>query len=68
MNRKPEVLPLNVKLESTTDTTIVSATTFLDKFLHDGVAIHAANNTVAAQLHQLHQGLKDERKRKKTHA
>ncbi|KAF7723610.1 pre-mRNA 3-end-processing factor fip1l1 [Apophysomyces ossiformis] len=65
MNRKPEVLPLNVKLESTMDTTIAGATTFLDKFLHDGVAIHAANNTVAAQLHQLHQGLKDERKRKK---
>ncbi|CAO3626309.1 unnamed protein product [Cunninghamella echinulata] len=60
---KPEPLPLNIKIESHKEIPISKATSLLDKFLHNGVAIHAANNTVSAQLHQLYQGLKDEKKR-----
>ncbi|CAO3609241.1 unnamed protein product [Cunninghamella blakesleeana] len=60
---KAEPLPLNIKIESNNEIPISKATTLLDKFLHNGVAIHAANNTVSAQLHQLYQGLKDEKKR-----
>lgn len=67
MSRRPELVPLNLKIESSKEATINNATAFLDKFLHEGVAIHAANNTVAAQLHQLHQGLKDEKKRSRGH-
>lgn len=63
MSRRPELVPLNLKIESSKEASISNATSFLDKFLHEGVAIHAANNTVAAQLHQLHQGLKEEKKR-----
>jgi hypothetical protein len=63
MSKRPELVPLNLKIESSKEAIISNATSFLDKFLHEGVAIHAANNTVAAQLHQLHQGLKDEKKR-----
>ncbi|OBZ86025.1 hypothetical protein A0J61_05924 [Choanephora cucurbitarum] len=63
MSRKSEIVPLNLKIESNKEISISSATSLLDKFLHDGVAIHAANNTVAAQLHQLHQGLKEEKKK-----
>lgn len=63
MSRRPELVPLNLKIESSKEASISSATSFLDKFLHEGVAIHAANNTIAAQLHQLHQGLKEEKKR-----
>ncbi|KAI8083951.1 uncharacterized protein B0P05DRAFT_636137 [Gilbertella persicaria] len=55
MSKKSELVPLNLKIESSKEMSISNATSFLDKFLHDGVAIHAANNTVAAQLHQLHQ-------------
>jgi hypothetical protein len=61
--KKPELVPLNLKIESTKEANISTATTLLDRFLHEGVAIHAANNLVAAQLHQLHQGLKEEKKR-----
>ncbi|KAK4519124.1 Histidine kinase osmosensor [Mucor velutinosus] len=67
MSKRPELVPLNLKIESSKDATIANATAFLDKFLHEGIAIHAANNTVAAQLHQLHQGLKDEKKRSRGH-
>lgn len=63
MDNKPKALPLNLTIESNKDVSVSSAATFLDKFLHEGVAIHAANNTIAAQLHQLHQGLKEEKKR-----
>ncbi|KAJ8654948.1 hypothetical protein O0I10_009344 [Lichtheimia ornata] len=63
MDNKPKALPLNLKIESNKDVSVSSAASFLDKFLHEGVAIHAANNTIAAQLHQLHQGLKEEKKR-----
>ncbi|KAG2230251.1 hypothetical protein BDF21DRAFT_428596 [Thamnidium elegans] len=67
MSKRPELVPLNLKIESTKEASISHATSFLDKFLHEGVAIHAANNTVAAQLHQLHQGLKEEKKRNRGH-
>jgi hypothetical protein len=67
MSKRPELVPLNLKIESSKEATINNATAFLDKFLHEGVAIHAANNTVAAQLHQLHQGLKEEKKRGRGH-
>ena len=63
MNKQPEVLPLNLRIETSSDCSVEGAGAFLDKFLHDGVAIHAANNTVAAQLRQLHQGLREEKKR-----
>ncbi|CAO3581946.1 unnamed protein product [Absidia cylindrospora] len=60
-----ETLPLNIRIESNKEITMSGATSLLDKFLHDGVAIHAANNTVSAQLHRLHQGLREEKKRSK---
>lgn len=65
---KQETLPLNLKVESEKFADINAAITFLDKFLHDNAAIHSANNTVAAQLHQLYQGLKEEKKRLKSAA
>ncbi|CAO3681499.1 unnamed protein product [Rhizopus microsporus] len=61
-SRKPELVPLNLKIDSNKELSISAAASFLDNFLHNGVAIHAANNTVSAQLHQLHQGLKKKRK------
>jgi hypothetical protein len=64
-NRKPEVVPLNLKIESSKPISISASTSLLDNFLHNGVAIHAANNTVAAQLHQLHQGLKEIKKKQR---
>lgn len=67
MSKRPELVPINLKIESSKDVNISAATSFLDKFLHEGVAIHAANNTVAAQLHQLRQGLKEEKKRNRAH-
>ncbi|KAI8340312.1 hypothetical protein BC941DRAFT_420051 [Chlamydoabsidia padenii] len=60
-----ETLPLNIKIESTKEVTMSGATSLLDQFLHNGVAIHAANNTISAQLHRLHQGLREEKKRVK---
>ncbi|KAG1458632.1 hypothetical protein G6F56_006353 [Rhizopus delemar] len=62
-NKKPELLPINLKIESSQPISISESTSLLDNFLHNGVAIHAANNTVAAQLHQLHQGLKEIKKK-----
>ena len=62
--KRPEASPPSLKLESTKDIDVSGAATFLDKFLHEGVAIHAANNTIAAQLHQLHKGLREEKKRR----
>lgn len=61
--KKPETLPLNLKVESSKDVSAATAASILDKFLHEGTAIHATNNTIAAQLHQLYQGLKEEKKR-----
>lgn len=60
-----ETLPLNLKIESSKEVSMAGATSVLDKFLHNGVAIHAANNTISAQLHRLHQGLREEKKRAK---
>ncbi|KAG1180476.1 hypothetical protein G6F70_001748 [Rhizopus microsporus] len=66
-SRKPELVPLNLKIDSNKELSISAAASFLDNFLHNGVAIHAANNTVSAQLHQLHQGLKEEKKKHRNH-
>ncbi|KAI8332219.1 hypothetical protein BC941DRAFT_436935 [Chlamydoabsidia padenii] len=56
-------LPLNLKIETSKEVSMQGATSLLDNFLHKGIAIHAANNTISAQLHRLHQGLRDEKKR-----
>lgn len=60
MNSEP--LPLNMKVESSKDINMHGANLILDRFLHKGVAIHSANNTISAQLHRLHQGLHEERR------